>query len=267
MNLRADLPFESLDIALLALMVSEDLQQRSLLIEGASALASLREAIAPLVTASNDAERLEEFRQAFFGTLGFHGNWQQFFIFENCLLERVISRRSGIPVTLGILLLHLAEWLAIPAEGICFPGHFMVRLGKGAAARILDPFSGEFFDRERLSLFLRGSLGNGASLQEQHLKAASKQEILSRLLNVSKGVAVQQGQDLLALRCSELLLVLHPEDAYEVRDRGLLYEQLQCESLAAEDLNYFIEQCPHDPVTELLREQVARLDSRVPTLH
>ena len=78
---------------------------------------------------------------------------------------------------------------------------------------------------------------------------------------------MQQGQDLLALRCSELLLVLHPEDAYEVRDRGLLYEQLQCESLAAEDLNYFIEQCPHDPVTELLREQVARLDSRAPTLH
>ena len=267
MNLRADMEFESLDIALLALMVSEDLQQEPLLMAGASSLAILREEIAPLVTASDGDERIMEFRNAFFDGLGFHGNWREFFIFENCLLERVIAKRSGIPVTLGILLLHLADWLAIPAEGVCFPGHFMVRLGLGKASRILDPFSGEFLDRQQLSLMLRGSLGNGASLQEVHLKRASRGEILGRLLNVSKATAVQTEQNLLALRCSQLLLCLNPDDPYEVRDRGLLYEQLQCEHRAVDDLSFFIEQCPHDPVSELLKEQVARLDSRAPTLH
>ena len=61
MNLRADMEFESLDIALLALMVSEDLQQEPLLMAGASSLAILREEIAPLVTASDGDERIIEF--------------------------------------------------------------------------------------------------------------------------------------------------------------------------------------------------------------
>ena len=99
------------------------------------------------------------------------------------------------------------------------------------------------------------------------LRAADQREIIERLLNVSKGSQVQAGELLLALRCSELLLCLNPDDPYEVRDRGLLYAQLECEPWAAEDLSFFIEQCPSDPVVGLLKEQLARLDDRAPTLH
>ena len=266
-NLTPQTDVEQLELAMLALMVAEDVQDEPVLLPGLHALAELRQQAAQWVNAEEEAERIEQLRTAFFGELGFHGDQEHFFQPENCLLDRVLAKRSGIPVTLGILLIHLARFLAIPAEGICFPGHFMVRLGRGKQARVLDPFSGDYLTRAQLELRLRGSLGDLARLAEKHLRAADQREILERLLNVCKGAQVQAGDLLLALRCSELLLCLNPEDPYEVRDRGLLYEQLECEPWAAEDLSYFIEQCPADPVVGLLKEQLAHLDDRAPTLH
>ena len=266
-NLTPETDFEQLELAMLALMVAEDVQDEPVLLPGLHALAELRLQVSQWVTAEEEAERIEQLRSAFFGELGFHGDSDHFFQPENCLLDQVLAKRSGIPVSLGIVLIHLARSLAIPVAGICFPGHFMIRLGTGKLARILDPFSGEYLSRAQLELRLRGSLGDLARLEDKHLQAADQREIIERLLNVSKGSQVQAGELLLALRCSELLLCLNPDDPYEVRDRGLLYEQLECEPWAAEDLSFFIEQCPSDPVVGLLKEQLARLDDRAPTLH
>ncbi len=267
LNIYPELDVEPLDLGLLALMASEDIQQESILLPGLEALSLLKQQIAPLVQGVDETERVTQLVQAFYGELGFHGDWEHFFSLDNCLLERVMAKRSGIPVTLGVLIIYLARWLALPVEGICFPGHFMVRFGRGKQARILDPFSGKFLSRAELSLRLRGCLGDLAQLQGQHLNQASQAEILTRLLTVTKATAIQADENLLALRCSELLLCLDPDDPYEVRDRGLLYEQLECGQLAADDISFFIEQCPHDPVTEMLKEQLARLDSSAPTLH
>ena len=266
-NLTPETDFEQLELAMLALMVAEDVQDAPVLLPGLHALAELRLQVSQWVTAESEGERIEQLRSAFFGELGFHGDSDHFFQPENCLLDQVLAKRSGIPVSLGIVLIHLAHSLALPVAGICFPGHFMVRLGTGKQARILDPFSGDYLSRAQLELRLRGSLGDLARLEDKHLQAADQREIIERLLNVSKGSQVQAGELLLALRCSELLLCLNPDDPYEVRDRGLLYEQLECEPWAAEDLSFFIEQCPADPVVGLLKEQLARLDDRVPTLH
>ena len=266
-NLTPETDFEQLELAMLALMVAEDVQDEPVLLPGLHALAELRLQVSQWVTAEEEAERIEQLRSAFFGELGFHGDSDHFFQPENCLLDQVLAKRSGIPVSLGIVLIHLARSLAIPVAGICFPGQFMIRLGTGKQARILDPFSGDYLSRAQLELRLRGSLGDLARLEDKHLQAADQREIIERLLNVSKGSQVQAGELLLALRCSELLLCLNPDDPYEVRDRGLLYEQLECEPWAAEDLSFFIEQCPSDPVVGLLKEQLARLDDRAPTLH
>ncbi|MGL4206216.1 MAG: SirB1 family protein [Aeromonadaceae bacterium] len=267
LNIYPELDVELLDIGLLALMASEDIQQAPILLPGLEALSRLKQQVAPLVQAVDEAERVTQLLQAFYGELGFHGDWEHFFCLDNCLLERVVAKRSGIPVTLGVLLIYLARWLSIPVEGICFPGHFMVRFGRGKQAKIVDPFSGAFLSRAELSVRLRGCLGDLAQLQGQHLNRASQADILTRLLTVTKATAIQADEHLLALRCSELLLCLEPDDPYEIRDRGLLYEQLECSQLAADDLSFFIEQCPHDPVTEMLKEQLARLDNSAPTLH
>ncbi|HEL9820190.1 TPA: tetratricopeptide repeat protein [Klebsiella pneumoniae] len=71
----------------------------------------------------------------------------------------------------------------------------------------------------------------------------------------------------LALRASEALLQFNPEDPYEIRDRGLIYAQLDCDHVALLDLSYFVEQCPEDPISEMIRAQINTISHKQITLH
>ncbi|MBO1518853.1 SirB1 family protein [Oceanisphaera pacifica] len=204
---------------------------------------------------------------AVFGPLGFAGDWERFFSVDNCVISEVLSRRRGIPVTLAIVLLYLCERFNIHAEGIGFPGHFLVRIGEGEHSEIIDPFTGKALTRDKMKLMLRGARGNLATLKPVHLAQVSPSEILTRLLNVSKGAFIHHQQLEQALMCCELLLKLKPDCPFERRDRGFLYQQLDCHQLASEDFEYFIEQCPDDPVSDVLKVQMLALDSIPQTLH
>ncbi|MGO1793629.1 MAG: SirB1 family protein [Oceanisphaera sp.] len=204
---------------------------------------------------------------ALFGPLGFAGDWERFFSVDNCVIHQVLSRRRGIPVTLAIVILYLCERFNIHAEGIGFPGHFLVRIGQDEHSEIIDPFTGKALTRDKMKLMLRGARGNLATLKPVHLSVAEPVEILTRLLNVSKGAFIHHQQLEQALMCCELLLTLKPDCPFERRDRGFLYQQLDCHQLAAEDFEYFIEQCPDDPVSDVLKAQMLALDLIPQTFH
>ncbi|WP_417616331.1 SirB1 family protein [Oceanisphaera sp.] len=216
---------------------------------------------------------------ALYGPLDLAGDWERFFAIDNCLMDKVLTRRRGIPVTLAIVVLHLCERFGIRGEGISFPGHFLLRLfhhksgepGSEHNTRehsdIIDPFTGKTLTRHEIEQLLRGARGNLARLKPKHLKAAEPLEVLTRLLNVTKGSFIHHQQFAQALLCSQLLLKLKPECPFERRDRGFLYEQLDCNQLAADDFEFFIEQCPEDPVSDVLKAQVMALDLVPQTLH
>ncbi len=60
---------------------------------------------------------------------------------------------------------------------------------------------------------------------------------------------------------------IYPEDPYEIRDRGLIYAQLDCEHVALNDLSYFVEQCPEDLISEMIRAQINAISHKQITLH
>jgi regulator of sirC expression with transglutaminase-like and TPR domain len=64
-----------------------------------------------------------------------------------------------------------------------------------------------------------------------------------------------------------MALEFSPGDPHEIRDRGYIYQQLECSHVAAMDYEYFIEQCPEDPAAELLKLQVQALNEEPLTLH
>ncbi|WP_107851588.1 SirB1 family protein [Oceanimonas marisflavi] len=199
--------------------------------------------------------------------LGFAGDSETFFSVDNCLMNRVLVRREGIPVSLGIMLIYLCHRFGVEAEGICFPGHFLVRMGAEAEGIIIDPFTGQPLSRKEMEQLLRGAQGNLARLAPEHLKAADNSEILARLLNVTKAAFINEQQFGKALACSELLLRLKPDCPFERRDRGFLYQQLDCGQLAADDFEFFIEHCPDDPIADVLKAQMAGLDLSPKILH
>src|SRR5919206_1807112 len=73
---------------------------------------------------------------------GYSGDDLTYDDLQNANLMRVVDRRKGLPVALGILYLHAARAQGWDSVGLAFPGHFLIRLAVGAERLILDPFHG-----------------------------------------------------------------------------------------------------------------------------
>ncbi|MBM4014423.1 MAG: hypothetical protein FJ293_05595 [Planctomycetes bacterium] len=74
--------------------------------------------------------------------LGFQGNQRNYYDPENCLIDRVLARRLGIPLSLCAIWLFVARRLEIPLVGIGLPGHFLVKHVGDAPGIFADPFHG-----------------------------------------------------------------------------------------------------------------------------
>lgn len=197
----------------------------------------------------------------------FSGDWQQYFDYHNTQVSQVVLSRKGIPLTLGILLIHFFRQTGFSAQGICFPGHFLVRLDVEGTRHYIDPFNGERLTWRQMELKLRGSKGDLARLQEQDLKPDNIKNIIKRLLHTKKSALLRENQFDQALRCSDILLRLQPGDPFEVRDRGFIFHELDCFTVAVDDFKYFIDKCPNDPSIGLLKLKMEQMGHALTVMH
>ncbi|MCW8996111.1 MAG: tetratricopeptide repeat protein, partial [Psychromonas sp.] len=203
-----------------------------------------------------DKDKLNKLIEIVYQQQGFTGNWQAFFEVENTLISKLLARRKGIPISMGVLLLDFLQSCDFTAQGICFPSGFLIRINLPDEELYLDPFTGELPSWERLELKVRGQLGNHARLTADMLTPDDNKTIIKRLINVIKAAYLQDDVLPRALLCSDMLLRIDPDDAYEVRDRGFIFQQLDCFKLASSDFEFFIEQFPEDPIVGLLKQQI-----------
>ena len=113
-----------------------------------------------------------------------------------------------------------------------FPGHFLVRLRLARGTLVLDPFTGgepcsESELRTRLGRVLPAAEARRADL-ERYLEPASPREIVARVLRNLKGIYLKAGKLEQALAVMQRMLLVVPESAEELRDRGLVYAGLEC---------------------------------------
>src|ERR1051325_2401403 len=123
-----------------------------------------------------------------FDRLGFHGNTGDYYDPRNSFLCDVLDRRCGIPISLSVLYLEVARRVGVLAQGVNFPGHFLVRAATEAAWLFIDPYSGgpDRRGRERppsdLESLLRKTTTPTAVLEPSVIAAASKRQIVARML-------------------------------------------------------------------------------------
>ncbi len=170
---------------------------------------------------------------------GYRGNQDNYYDPRNSLLHSVMDRRLGIPITLSILYLELGWGLGLPLQGVAFPGHFLVKCPMERGMVILDPFHGgvslsEAGLRDRLQQ-------QGLDLQarpdvQDWLQLADRRAILSRLLRNLKRIYVDSANLADAIQVLNLLLVVEPGAARELRDRGNLFRRMECWGAAVSDL-------------------------------
>jgi regulator of sirC expression with transglutaminase-like and TPR domain len=186
-----------------------------------------------------------------FKEMQFAGNVEDYYDPRNSYLNEVIDRRLGIPLTLAIVYLEIGTRLGLDLRGISFPGHFLVRLSLNRGQLVLDPYIGgeaqsEAELRQRLAQVLPAKDLTSIPL-ERFLEPASPRQVVARLLRNLKKIYLRTGKLELALAVMHRMLLVLPESAEELRDRGLIYERLECFRPAVSDLQNYLRRRPGAP--------------------
>ncbi|BAE75149.1 hypothetical protein SGGMMB4_04433 [Sodalis glossinidius str. 'morsitans'] len=213
-------------------------------------------------------DQLDLLIELFYRTWGFGGVGGVYRLSDALWLDTVLDRRQGLPASLGIILLHIAQALGIPLMPVIFPTQMILRADwLDGEMWLMNPINGDPLDAHTLDIWLRGNLGEGVQLAEEDLEEADNNTVVRKLLDTLKGALMDEKQMELALRASEAMLEFDPADPYEIRDRGLIYVELECDHVALNDLNYFVEQCPEDPGSEMIKVQIHSIEQKSVTLH
>jgi len=175
-----------------------------------------------------------------FAVRGFSGNSDDYNDPANSYLDRVIERRLGIPITLSLVYMEIAQRVGLRCDGVGYPGHFIVRCGNPEQPIYVDPFhQGARLDRAELIGGLRAFNLGGASYSS-FLAGITRRQILQRMLNNLHSV-FRTSRDLPRwLMTIELLLCIEPWNAALVGERGMLHYRLGRPNSALEDLERYV---------------------------
>lgn len=158
---------------------------------------------------------------------GYAGDSETYEDLQNANLVRVIDRRLGLPVALGILLISAARAQGWDVLGLNFPGHFLLRLDHGGGRQIIDPFHGANpLGPRELRDMLKQTAGLDAELTPDHYAPVSNREVLLRLQNNLKLRHLSNDQPDKALAAIEDMLLFAPEHIGLWRESGLLNAHL-----------------------------------------
>jgi regulator of sirC expression with transglutaminase-like and TPR domain len=187
------------------------------------------------------AERARALNEILLLKHGYAGDELTYDDLQNANLMRVIDRKRGLPVVLGILYIHAARAQGWEIAGLAFPGHFLVRLGEGAERLILDPFhGGRVCGAAELRELLRVITGEERDLAPEHYAPVADRDVLLRLENNIKARLLQAQRPEQALAVVERMLLLAPDLAELWREAGMLQAGLGNLRAAAHSLEEFI---------------------------
>ncbi|AOJ69752.1 MULTISPECIES: SirB1 family protein [Burkholderia] len=213
------------------------------------------------------SDKLALLNDFFFRELGFACNHNDYYDPDNSYLNMVLKRRRGIPISLAVLYLELAEQVGVPARGVSFPGHFLLRIALPDGDAILDPTTGRSLSEtelvEMLEPYVARADGGATSMLRALLQPATDREIVARMLNNLKAVYLQTERWQRLLGVQERLVILLPGQLDEVRDRGFAYARLDYLRPALEDLETYLGERPDAADATVVEAQLSELRQRM----
>ncbi|MBM2806877.1 MAG: Tetratricopeptide repeat protein [Deltaproteobacteria bacterium] len=203
-----------------------------------------------------------------FARHGFSGNRDDYYDPKNSFLNQVIERKTGIPITLSVLYMEVAERVGLTVNGVGFPGHFMVTVRADGNEIVIDPFnSGDIKTEEDLAVMLQQMYGGKLGFRREFLAPVSKKQILTRMLTNLKAIYVKANDMVKTLGTLDRLLILDPASAADTRDRGVIYTRLECFGQAKDDFERYLELAPDADDATAVREQLIELAKQVVLIH
>jgi regulator of sirC expression with transglutaminase-like and TPR domain len=210
-------------------------------------------------------QRLRVLNQFFFHDLSFGGNVNDYYDADNSYLNAVLRTRRGIPISLAVLWMELAQGLNLHARGVSFPGHFMVKVNLPKGQVVIDPFNGQSLSREELAERLEPYKRRSGLVDEfdvplgLYLQAATPRDIIARMLRNLKEIHKSQQDWPRLVAVQDRLIVLLPEAWSEYRDRGLAHADLGNTTQAVLDLETYLVRAEEGLDIDVIADRVTAL--------
>jgi regulator of sirC expression with transglutaminase-like and TPR domain len=196
------------------------------------------------------------------GQFGYVGDVDTYDDPANANLIRVIERRRGLPVALGVIWLHVARAAGWGSHGVDFPAHFLVALEGHKAQVVVDVFNGgQVMSARELRALLKRVEGEKAELRPGLLQPMSTRRVLLRLRNNIMTRRLEAGDLRGGLRCIEDMLLIAPEQAELWRQAGIMNQRLEQVAAARDCYQRFLDLVPEGPVASSVRAQLDILKS------
>jgi regulator of sirC expression with transglutaminase-like and TPR domain len=203
-----------------------------------------------------------------FQEYGFRGNRENYYDPRNSFLNEVLDRKTGIPISLSVVYMEVAQRIGLRLQGVGFPGHFLTKYRGNGEEIVIDPFNaGEIRSRESLENMLYKLYGEKIPFHADFLAPLTTKQILRRMLTNLKMIYLRDNQPMKALSAMERLVILDPVSAEDIRERGVLYMNLECFTQALEDLRTYLRLAPEAQDAGAVREQIVKLTKQVAQIH
>lgn len=184
------------------------------------------------------------------------GNREDYYDPRNSFLNDVLDRGLGIPITLSIIYMEVARRVGFLLAGVGMPGHFLLKhYGDDGQETLIDCFNrGDILSRQDCQSRLDEIYSGEMALRPEFLHPISRRQILTRMLNNLKTVYLSTRNFRKALPIADLILVIHPRSAEDVKQRALLRYSMGMHALAAEDLDEYLKISPTASDSEEVRQ-------------
>ncbi len=116
-----------------------------------------------------------------FDHLGFTGDTTDYRNPRNSLLDVVLDRREGIPITLSVVLIEVARRVGVELVGVGMPGHFLAR-SAGDVDLFVDPFHQATLDRSACEKLFATLHGPRARFEDRFLEPVAPRAVIARML-------------------------------------------------------------------------------------
>lgn len=197
-----------------------------------------------IVRVQSDREMLRELVRCLAGTHGLHGDKQAFQRAECSYINRVIETGVGIPISLSVVYVAVAQSAGLELTGVAAPMHFLTRFDTVQGPLFVDAFhAGQVLNYDDCIEWIESLSGLTSDEIEKSLEPAQPRDVVVRMLNNLKALHVTQEDWEHAWHVQRRLLALHSMAFDHRRDLALIAIKSNRPGIAIDLLETCLKDC------------------------
>ncbi|HTK95791.1 MAG TPA: transglutaminase-like domain-containing protein [Terriglobales bacterium] len=217
----------------------------------------------------DEAATITALNQVLFVEEGFRGNTADYYDPRNSLINDVLDRKLGIPITLALVYMEVAARAGFPLFGVGMPGHFLLKHYDPEGRQfVLDPFhQGRLMTPEDCQRQLDQIYGGQMQLAPEMLVSVTRRQMLMRMLANLKTIYLSHRDIRRALPVVDLVLAIYPRSAEDVKQRAVLRYNLGQTRDALADFDTYLKMAPEASDADEIRQTVLAIKRRIALLN